>query len=349
MDQAPSTRPGTIGKAPSRCIRSWQTAAMRKVATVVGRAIAVVLLLAAVLVVWQWKRDLPLDQLQARWGNGASRFVDVDGMSVHYRDEGSGPPIVLIHGTGASLHTWDAWTAALSGTHRVVRFDLPGFGLTGPNPDGDYRIDTYVDFVEHVTTRLGLDRFALAGNSLGGQIAWRFAVRHPADVRALVLVDAAGYPRSVRPPLVFRLGSVPVVSSLMGHLDPRMLVKSTLKKTYGDPARITPDLVERYYELALRPGNRAAFGARTALPFEDRTAQLRDLNVPTLILWGAKDRLIPVSDAQRFATDIHGATLHVFDDLGHVPMEEDGAGTVAVARAFLEDSHSPLPAQETGL
>ena len=168
-------------------------------------------------------------------GSGTSRFVDVDGMSVHYRDEGAGPPLLLIHGTGASLHTWDAWSAALSGTHRVVRLDLPGFGLTGPQPDGDYRIDTYVDMVDHFATKVGLDRFALAGNSLGGQIAWRFAARHPEAVNALILVDAAGYPRSVKPPLVFRLGRVPVVSSLMGHLDPHMLVESTLKRTYGIP------------------------------------------------------------------------------------------------------------------
>jgi pimeloyl-ACP methyl ester carboxylesterase len=309
---------------------------MRRVALVVGRGIAIVLLLAVALVAWQWKSDLPLDQLKARWGGGASRFVDVDGMSIHYRDEGSGPPIVLIHGTGASLQTWDAWTAALAGTRRVVRFDLPGFGLTGPQPDGDYRIDTYVDLVDHFTTRLGLDHFALAGNSLGGQIAWRFAVRHPEAVTALVLVDAAGYPRTVTPPLVFRLGRVPVISSLMGHLDPHFLVESTLKKTYGDPTRVTPDLIERYYELSLRPGNRAAFGARTALPFEDRAAQLSELAMPTLILWGAKDRLIPVSDAQRFAADIHGSTLRIYDDLGHVPMEEDGERTAADARAFLE-------------
>jgi pimeloyl-ACP methyl ester carboxylesterase len=313
---------------------------MRKVATLAGRAIAVVLLLAVAFVVWQWKGDLSLDELKAHWAGGASRFVDVDGMSVHYRDEGSGPPIVLLHGTGASLHTWDAWTAALSGAHRVVRFDLPGFGLTGPNPSGDYRIDAYVDFVDHVTTRLGVDHFALAGNSLGGEIAWRFAVRHPGAVSALVLVDAAGHPRATSRPLVFRLGSMPVVSSLMAHLDPRMLVESTLKTTYGDPARVTPELVERYYELSLRPGNRAAFGQRTSIPFEDRTADLHDLNMPTLVIWGAKDRLIPVADAQRFAADIHGATVHVFDELGHVPMEEGGAETVAVARAFLEDGRA---------
>lgn len=300
-----------------------------------GRWFAIVFFVALALIVWQWKSDLPLDQLKARWATGASRFVEVDGLDVHYRDEGTGAPIVLLHGTGASLHTWDTWADVLSASHRVVRLDLPGFGLTGPNPRGDYRIDAYVDLVDHFVERLGLGRFALGGNSLGGQIAWRFAVLHPDEVSALVLVDSAGYPRTVRPLLAFRIGRWPIVSSLAPHLDPRLLVEKTLRQTYGDPTRVTPELVERYYELTLRPGNRAAFAARTATPFEDQTAGLRALHVPTLILWGGKDALIPVSDARRFAADIPGAALRVYDGLGHVPMEEDGRGTATDVYEFL--------------
>jgi pimeloyl-ACP methyl ester carboxylesterase len=308
-----------------------------------GRGLAVVLVLFLALIAWQWKSDLPIDELKSRWATGASRFVDVDGMSVHYRDEGAGPPIVLLHGTGASLHTWDAWTAALAGDHRVVRLDMPGFGLTGPNPGGDYRIDAYVEFLDHFAARLGIDRFVLAGNSLGGQIAWRFAVQHPAHASALVLVDSAGYPRSTRAPLVFRLGRVPLVSSLISHLDPYFLVDKTLRQTYGDPTRVTSALVERYYELALRPGNRAAFGARTAIPFEDRTTELQALRLPVLILWGAKDALLPVADGRRFAGDIPGSTLRIYEDLGHVPMEEDGARTVADVEEFLHRQRAESP------
>jgi pimeloyl-ACP methyl ester carboxylesterase len=300
-----------------------------------GRWLGIVFAVALALIVWQWKSDLPLDQLKARWATGASRFVEVDGLDVHYRDEGTGPPIVLLHGTGASLHTWEAWVEVLSASHRVVRLDLPGFGLTGPNPRGDYRIDAYVDLVDHFVERLGLGRFALGGNSLGGQIAWRFAVLHPDEVSALVLVDSAGYPRTVGPLLAFRIGRWPIVSSLAPHLDPRLLVEKTLRQTYGDPTRVTPELVERYYELTLRPGNRAAFAARTATPFEDQTAGLRALHVPTLILWGGKDALIPVSDARRFAADIQGATVRVYDSLGHVPMEEDGRSTATDVYEFL--------------
>jgi len=301
-----------------------------------GRGLAVLVAVILALIAWQWKSDLPLDQLKARWATGASRFVEVDGLDVHYRDEGAGTPIVLLHGTGASLHTWDAWTDVLGASHRVIRLDLPGFGLTGPHPRGDYRIDAYVELVDHFLARIGVGRFALAGNSLGGQIAWRFAVLHPDEVSALVLVDAAGYPRTLPPLLVFRIGRWPVISSLFSHLDPRMLVERTLRQTYGDPTRVTPELVERYYELALRPGNRAAFGARTATPFEDQTAGLSALRVPVLVLWGDKDSLIPVSDARRFAADIPGATLRIYPGLGHVPMEEDGRNTAADVREFLD-------------
>jgi len=309
---------------------------MLRWASWIVRGIGILVVLAAVLIAWQWRSDLPLETLKTHWAGGASRFLDVDGMKVHYRDEGSGDPVLLLHGTGASLHTWDAWAGALTAAgRRVVRLDLPAFGLTGPNPSGDYRIDAYVDFLDHFAAGLGIARFALGGNSLGGQIAWRYAVAHPAKVSALILVDAAGYPRTEPPPLAFRLGKIPALAWLAAHLDPRWLVERTLRESYGDPSKVTPALIDRYTELALRPGNRAAFGARTAVPADDRTAELRNLKMPTLILWGALDRLIPVGDARRFAADIAGAELHIYDGLGHVCMEEDGQRTVADVRAFL--------------
>jgi pimeloyl-ACP methyl ester carboxylesterase len=157
-------------------------------------------------------------------------------------------------------------------------------------------------------------------------------------VSALVLVDAAGYPREGAPPLVFRLGRLPLLSGLMAHLNPRWLVARTLRLSYGDPSRVTPELIERYDDMALRPGNRAAFGQRTSVPYTDHTAELKTLKAPVLILWGSKDHLIPVGDARRFAGDVASAEVRVYDDLGHVPMEEDGPRTVADVRAFL-DTH----------
>ncbi|WP_415840401.1 alpha/beta fold hydrolase, partial [Roseateles saccharophilus] len=123
--------------------------------------------------------DRSLDSLVPRWAPPPSDFLDLDGQLVHYRDQGpaSDPvPLVLIHGTGASLHTWEGWATALSQTHRVISFDLPGFGLSGPNADGDYRDARYVTFVRRLLARLGVGRASVAGNSLGGEIAWQLAL-----------------------------------------------------------------------------------------------------------------------------------------------------------------------------
>jgi pimeloyl-ACP methyl ester carboxylesterase len=314
---------------------------MHKWARRFGIGLLAVVVLVGLVIVWQWKSDLPLETVKARWGGPPSRFVEIDGMNVHYRDEGSGPPLLLLHGTGSSLYTWDAWAASLSSTHRVVRLDLPAFGLTGPRPDGDYRQDTYVEFLDRFASKLGLAKFALAGNSLGGAIAWRFAAAHPSEVSALILVDPGGYPRKTKRLLVFRLGSLPGVGPVLEHLDPRILVERTSRQVYGDPSRVAPESIERAYDLVLRPGNRQAFGQETSVPYEDHTALLRALNVPTLVMWGDKDALIPVSDAQRFGADIPGARVRIYEGLGHVPMEEDGPRTAADAREFLATVEGP--------
>jgi pimeloyl-ACP methyl ester carboxylesterase len=304
----------------------------------IGGGLVIVLCLLVGLIATQWRRDLPLDQLKAHWAGGASRFVDVDGMSVHYRDEGTGPAVVLLHGTGASLHTWDAWTAALAGQHRVVRFDLPGFGLTGPHPRDDYRTEAYVDFLDHLVARLGVDKFVVGGNSLGGTIAWGYAVAHPDKVSGLVLVDSGGYPHDHKLPLAFRIGRMPGIAQLFEHLDPAPLVRRTLPDAYGDPSRVTADVLDRYVELSLRAGNRRAFGKRSATALEDRTSELAKLHLPTLVLWGEKDTLIPVADARRFGAAITGAKVQIYPELGHVPMEEDGPRTAADVAKWLAEA-----------
>jgi pimeloyl-ACP methyl ester carboxylesterase len=296
----------------------------------------------AVAVASQVEGDLPLEALKPELATGASKFVDVDGLSVHYRDEGSGPPLLLLHGTGSSLHTWDAWTEELRGHFRVVRMDLPGFGLTGPNRDDDYRIGKYVEFVEAFRRKFGLESFALAGNSLGGQIAWSYAVAHPEQVRALVLLDPAGYPIE-HPALVFRLAKVPGLAWLMTRLDPGPITARTLRDAYGDPGKVTPALVEHYRRLALREGNRRAFVARTSLRGEDRSGDIARVRAPTLILWGKEDRLIPVAHAHRFEQAIPAARLIVYEGVGHVPMEEIGHRSAADADAFLRAREGATP------
>lgn len=287
-----------------------------------------------------WAPDRTVAQLSARWALPPSQFIAVDGMQVHLRDEGprGDPlPIVLLHGTSASLHTWDGWADSLKGQRRVIRFDLPAFGLTGPHPGNDYSIAAYVRFVMAVMDQLGVGQFILAGNSLGGQIAWGVALASPQRVRQLVLVDAAGYPlQSTSVPLGFRLARTPGLRNLMEFVLPRGVVDSSVRNVYGDPGRVTAELVDRYYELTLRAGNRQALAYRLDQRLSGEEDTIRQLKQPTLILWGANDRLIPPETARRFAADIPGSKLVVLPGLGHVPHEEDPLTTVAIAKAFLD-------------
>ena len=301
--------------------------------------VLVLLLATGGFIAWSWAPDLPVGPLKARWGQPPSQFVEVEGLQVHLRDEGprSDPlPIVLVHGTSASLHTWEGWAADLRQTRRVIRFDLPGFGLTGPNAANDYSIAVYVRFVATLMDQLGVQRFVIGGNSLGGEIAWAVAHAHPQRVDRLILVDAAGYwfaPKSV--PLGFRVAGLPALQPLMKNLLPPGLMDKSIRSVYGDPSRVTPELVAHYTDMVLREGNRAALRQRLIQRNTGREADIRQLKLPTLILWGGQDRLIPPAYGQRFAQDIAGAKLVMFDALGHVPQEEDPAATLVPVRAFL--------------
>ena len=297
--------------------------------------------LGAAFIAWRVP-DQPVSALQAKWAPPPSQFIAVRGMQLHLRDEGPRDdpvPIVLLHGTGASLHTWDGWTRQLTRERRVIRFDLPGFGLTGPSPDGVYTIESYVDTVLAVADALHVQRFVLAGNSLGGYVAWATTVLHPGRVDRLILVDAAGYPfQSQSIPLAFRIARTPVLNRLVRDVLPRGIVASSLRDVYGDPSRVTPDLVDRYFDLATRAGNRAALVARFDQTTPGSLAErVPEIQVPTLILWGGRDRLIPLENGERFARDIQGSRLVVFDTLGHVPHEEDPARTLAAVLPFIAD------------
>jgi pimeloyl-ACP methyl ester carboxylesterase len=300
------------------------------------------LFFAAVGVVMTWAPDVPVDELRARWARPPSRFIEVSGMQMHVRDEGphdDPAPIVLLHGTSASLHTWDGWAQALREKRRVIRFDLPGFGLTGPHPENDYSIATYVRFVKAVMDQLGVQRFVIGGNSLGGQIAWATAAALPDRVTSLILVNATGYPPESftrqTVPVGFRIAATPGLRLLAQYTLPRGIVERSIRDVYGDPAKVTPELVDLYSAMTLRQGNRKALGRHLEQGYAADITQLKAIKVPTLILWGGLDRVIPPEVGQRFARDVPGAKLVVFDTLGHLPQEEDPARTVAEVRRFL--------------
>lgn len=291
-------------------------------------------LLGVAAVALLYRPDLPPESLRARYAPPPSRFVRVQGMDVHYRDEGTGPAVVLLHGMGASLHTWEGWTAGLRDSLRVVRLDLPGYGLTGPFPHGDYRNAAYVAFLDAFLDSLDIRRASLAGNSMGGEIAWRYALAHPARVDRLILVDAAGYPYGDPPPL-FRLLGTPGLRSVLAKLSPRWLYRQNLEQVYVDDAKVTEALVDRYYDLTRRAGNREAFLARALVVDSAPFAAIRAVRAPTLIQWGAEDLWIPRAMADTFAAHIRGSRVVMYDGVGHLPMEESPARSVADARRFL--------------
>jgi pimeloyl-ACP methyl ester carboxylesterase len=305
---------------------------MRKRIAAVGLLILVTAAGAAAALL---RSDIPVARLEARYAGTPSRFLDHAGMRVHYRDEGSGPVVVLLHGTGASLHTWDGWVAELRDSFRIIRLDMPGFGLTGPHPEHDYRVGTYIEFLAGFLARLGVERFALAGNSLGGNLAWNYALAHPEQVMQLILVDPSGAPSERPPSLVFRLAQTPGVNRMLARVTPRGFIKRNLREVYGDPTRVTPELVDRYHDLLRRPGNRDAFIARARSREPSRFGELHHVAVPTLLLWGEQDRWIPVEQAQRFLEALPDARLIVYPGAGHLPMEEIPQQTARDVRAFL--------------
>jgi pimeloyl-ACP methyl ester carboxylesterase len=285
--------------------------------------------------------DIPVNKLKAKYAQPPSSFISINGLDVHYRDEGilaDTLPIVLIHGTGSSLHTFNEWSAVLKNEYRVVRMDLPAFGLTGPFPNRDYSIENYVVFIEQFLISKGIKRCILGGNSLGGEIAWRFTVKNPEVVEKLLLIDAAGYPNEAKSqPIAFTIARTPILNKLMTFITPRSLVKASLENVYVDKTKVTDPLVDRYFELTLREGNREALVDRMTLGMKKSPIHLiKNIQQPTLVLWGEQDLLIPTNNAHRFHDDLPNDSLAILKNVGHVPMEESPDESLATLLAFLE-------------
>lgn len=299
---------------------------------------------------WAYAPSLPAETLIARYAGDRSRFIDVGGVRAHIRDEGNpeGVPIVLIHGSNGSLQVWEGWARELGATARVISVDLPGHGLTGPWPRDEYTVEAYADFIEVLIDNLHLDKAVVAGHSLGGAVAWTFAATRPDRVSQLVLIDSAGYPRDSEAdaPLMARLARTPLLGDVGIYFKPESQVRRALADAYADPAQATPERVRRAAELQRFPGNREATlqRARTQEPLDP--TPLKRMDVPTLIIWGGKDRWVPAADALRFQADIKGAQLEIFSALGHNPMEEDPKATAATVIAFLAGAPLPPPPAE---
>lgn len=259
-----------------------------------------------------------------------SRFLLVDGMQVHFKQEGHGSTIVLLHGSGSSLHCFDQVVAALGSTCEVVRLDLPGFGLTGPRPDRDYRIETYMSFLERFVSALAIHRFSIAGNSLGGNIAWNFALDYPDRVHRLILMNATGYPGKSLP-AAMRLARNPLARALLRRWIPRSATARNLRKVVGSRmSSIDEAMIDRVHALTNRPGNREAFLDFANTPQRDRSAEIRLIKAPTLVLRGES------VDGQNFVKDIAGSREIVYEGIGHLLPEEAAIEVATAIRNHLD-------------
>ena len=286
--------------------------------------------------------DIAVEDLKKTYANEHSQFIDVEGMQVHYRDEGTGFPIVLIHGTGASLHTYDAWTKQLSKNYRVIRLDLPAFGLTGPNKNAEYSIERYTQFLSQFLEKIKVDKFHLAGNSLGGNIAWNYAAEYPEKVLKLILIDASGLPTFTPQPTIFKMAKTPILNSLFLYITPKFMIRKNIEQVYADKLKVTDALVTRYHKMSLRTGNRKAFIDRAKTDFnlaeKVNSVKLKSVKTPTLLIWGAKDTWIPLGNGKRMDSMLPNSKLVILENSGHVPMEENPKESLEFLKSFLKEA-----------
>lgn len=304
----------------------------------------ILLVLAGLLVlggIWLYMPDVSRTEMVARYGGGESKFIALPGYGqAHFRDRGdpSGVTLLLLHGSNASLHTWEPWAKWFAGPYRVVSVDLPGHGLTGATENGDYSQKGMSEFVAAFADALKLDHFVIAGNSMGGGVAARFVIDHPGRASALILVDPAGMPAKVEsdPGIGFRLARMPGIQNILRYVSPRAIFAASLKTAIYDDALATDEMIDRYWLLNRMAGTRDATLARFQLERDD-TVQKRasEIAIPTLILWGEKDTLIPVDAAESWKAAVKGSRLIVYPDTGHIPMEEKAEKSAEDVDAFL--------------
>lgn len=302
-------------------------------------------ILTLLILLLAYRGELALEKLIPRYTNENSYFLSINDSNVHVKVSGEGEPVFLIHGSFSSLHTWAEWEKELSNYFLTVSMDLPGHGLTGPDKERRYGTADYAELVFGIADKLGIKEFHVAGNSMGGGVALKMAAEYPERILSLNLIDASGAPAKPTSEIaptssrnsgatIFKLARNPLVNKILLKCTPRLLFKWNLKQVYFDHTKITEEMVTRYYELIRREGNRRATldrltsGKATEVDFAN-------LKMPVLIMWGAQDRWIPLSSGERFKEAIPGATLKVFENAGHVPMEEIPTETVLEYLHFL--------------
>ncbi len=313
--------------------KTYERGVMKHIGLVIAAAVVVLLLAAAA---WLWTPDKRLVTLEAKYLRSPHDLIEIAGTRLHVRDDGpkTAPAIIMIHGFGSSLQTWEPWARLLDPKFRVIRFDLPGSGLSSPDPRGDYTDARTIQILLALMDRLGIARASLIGNSIGGRIAWTFAADHPDRVDKLVLISPDGF---ASPGFEYgQAPKVPATLGLMRYVLPKALLRASLKPAYGDPSALTDQTVNRYYDLMLAPGVRQALLARMKeTVLVDPRPLLGRIKAPVLLLWGERDGMIPFSNAQAYLQNLPDARLAALPALGHVPQEEAPGASIGPVQAFL--------------
>jgi pimeloyl-ACP methyl ester carboxylesterase len=270
-----------------------------------------------------WAPDIEVSELRMRYGASSQDVVTVDGLNVYYKDTGpkDAPVLLLLHGFGSSLQTWDHWATKLEAHYRVIRLDLPGFGLTGPSPLHDYSESGDLATLMHFADKLGLSSFSIIGHSMGGKMAWGLAAAEPDRVKALVLMAPDGFPEAKD--IGTKPYAVPAVMGMMKFCLPKYLVRKSIEPAFVDASALSDILVDRYYDMLRAPGVRAAILARANQTiYTDPVPRLKKITAPTLLIWGEQDQMIPSSLAQRYASVLANSKTVLLPNLGHLIQEE---------------------------
>jgi pimeloyl-ACP methyl ester carboxylesterase len=301
--------------------------------------VAVLLLVALIgACVWLYAPDKPRATLEVRYARPSVAFLDVAGVRLRLRDAGrrDAPALVLLHGFGSSLETWDDWVDPLAAEYRVICPDLPGFGLTGADPTGDYTDARTIAVLLALLDRLGVQRAAFIGNSMGGRFAWAFAVLHPDRVSKLVLISPDGFASEGIE--YGKTRDVGPVARMLPYSLPMFMLRANLEGAYGDKSRLTEAALLRTRDMMLAPGVRRAILARMEQTvLQDPRPLLARIQAPTLLLWGDKDGFIPISNAQDYLAVMPNARLVTLPGVGHLPQEEAPVESLVPVRAFLGD------------
>lgn len=271
------------------------------------------------------KHIISKEEANEMFTNEHSQFLEIGDTKIHYRDEGEGKPVLLIHGFGSTLHTWEKIKPELlDNGFRAISLDLPGFGLTDyPSEDTRVPRDVYFEYMAKFVTAMQLNDLHVVGNSMGGWIAWEMASQYPEAIDKLVLIDAAGYDIEETNAKAIKNSGRKIFKRFAKTGIAKWLVKSMVKQSYGDKKKVTDELVDFYYSMANREGNIASSMYLAQNIVEPESEKIKHIKNETLILWGSKDKLINVRDAAKFSKDLENDEVIIYQGVGHTPMEEN--------------------------